>query len=564
MADWSLPTLSSTYTNFLAEVKSRDTDLALQFDGTTSTNIPTGAIRWTSASNTWQKWTGSAWGALSSTFAFPAISVTGTAAAQYFSVNATGTAGSVANGIFSPASNTLGLTTNSTSRIHIGSSGDVGIGTTSPGYRLDVQGGNARVFAGGAGTSLEVGVGASGNQYANLDLVGDTTYTDYGLRLIRDNGGANSTASIRHRGTGAFVIAAEEAARITFATSNLDRVTVGADGNVGLGTTTPGTSLDVRFPAASATAGNIRIAPSTAGQARYHLYNGGATAEWLLGQKTSTDHAFKLSKSVAGTEVDYITVDTIGRVGISTITPGYQLDVQGGSARILNQGGSSTIELGQGTTTSQYAFVDLVGDTTYTDYGLRVMRGNSGANTSSFVTHRGTGDLLLQTEDAAAISLRTTNTERFRIGSAGQLGIGGANYGTTGQVLVSQGASALPAWGTPAALSTASGSAPSYSARAWVNFDGTGTVAIRASGNVSSITDNGTGNYTVNFTTALADANYATFVNVFPETAGVAAFGSGSLRGTTTKTTTAITFGTVNYTDSAFTDFQEIDVAIFR
>jgi hypothetical protein len=46
-------------------------------------------------------------------------------------------------------------------------------------------------------------------------------------------------------------------------------------------------------------------------------------------------------------------------------------------------------------------------------------------------------------------------------------------------------------------------------AKAWVNFNGTGTVAIRASYNVSSITDNGVGDYTVNFTNALADANYA-------------------------------------------------------
>lgn len=55
----------------------------------------------------------------------------------------------------------------------------------------------------------------------------------------------------------------------------------------------------------------------------------------------------------------------------------------------------------------------------------------------------------------------------------------------------------------------ATGSAPIYAARAWVNFNGTGTVAIRASGNVSSITDNGTGDYTVNFTTAMQDVNYA-------------------------------------------------------
>lgn len=55
----------------------------------------------------------------------------------------------------------------------------------------------------------------------------------------------------------------------------------------------------------------------------------------------------------------------------------------------------------------------------------------------------------------------------------------------------------------------ASGSAPVYACRAWGNFVGTGTVAIRASGNVSSITDNGTGDYTVNLTTPLQDQNYS-------------------------------------------------------
>ena len=51
-------------------------------------------------------------------------------------------------------------------------------------------------------------------------------------------------------------------------------------------------------------------------------------------------------------------------------------------------------------------------------------------------------------------------------------------------------------------------STSSQVAKAWVNFNGTGTVAIRASYNVSSITDNGIGDYTVNFTNAFADANY--------------------------------------------------------
>jgi len=49
---------------------------------------------------------------------------------------------------------------------------------------------------------------------------------------------------------------------------------------------------------------------------------------------------------------------------------------------------------------------------------------------------------------------------------------------------------------------------PEYKCRAWVNFNGTGTVAIRGSGNVTSITDNNTGDYTVNFTSAMPDVNY--------------------------------------------------------
>jgi len=78
---------------------------------------------------------------------------------------------------------------------------------------------------------------------------------------------------------------------------------------------------------------------------------------------------------------------------------------------------------------------------------------------------------------------------------------------STGTVITSATAAAdVP---SPTQLSTASGSAPSYSARAWVLFNGTGTVAITESGNVSSITDQGAGLYDVNFTTAMSDANFA-------------------------------------------------------
>lgn len=76
----------------------------------------------------------------------------------------------------------------------------------------------------------------------------------------------------------------------------------------------------------------------------------------------------------------------------------------------------------------------------------------------------------------------------------------------TGTVLTN--GSAIPAAQIAGALN-ATGSAPMYACRAWVNFNGTGTVTIRASGNVSSITDRGTGRYDVNFATAMPDGNYS-------------------------------------------------------
>jgi hypothetical protein len=83
-------------------------------------------------------------------------------------------------------------------------------------------------------------------------------------------------------------------------------------------------------------------------------------------------------------------------------------------------------------------------------------------------------------------------------------------------------------------------------ALAWVNFNGTGTVAIRSSYNVSSITDNGTGDYTVNFATALSDADYvvATTCPVISDQGSSYQFGLRTTTNTstapTTKTTSAV------------------------
>jgi hypothetical protein len=114
----------------------------------------------------------------------------------------------------------------------------------------------------------------------------------------------------------------------------------------------------------------------------------------------------------------------------------------------------------------------------------------------------------------------------------------------------------------------ASGSAPIYACRAWVNFNGTGTVAIRSSGNVSSITDNGTGLYTVNFTTAMPDTNFVVAGTATPE--DEVSTGSGSrwvtlgsgnshIGRSTTFVRVVVAFGTTSYSDGT-----QVNIAVHR
>lgn len=104
-------------------------------------------------------------------------------------------------------------------------------------------------------------------------------------------------------------------------------------------------------------------------------------------------------------------------------------------------------------------------------------------------------------------------------------------------------------------------SAVAYGCRAWVNFNGTGTVAIRASGNVSSITDNGTGDYTVNFTTAMPDANYS--VQFMAGSGGSSMFNHIETPFGTAPTTSSVRAQVANSAGGA-TDAAYCSIAIFR
>lgn len=104
--------------------------------------------------------------------------------------------------------------------------------------------------------------------------------------------------------------------------------------------------------------------------------------------------------------------------------------------------------------------------------------------------------------------------------------------------------------------------ATAYGCRAWVNFNGTGTVAIRGSGNVTSITDNGTGDYTVNFTNAMPDVNYSVVIGV-KEQNSTAINNNGSCSMPHTYATSNVRLASAGNTGSPL-DMVFVNVAVFR
>ena len=118
-----------------------------------------------------------------------------------------------------------------------------------------------------------------------------------------------------------------------------------------------------------------------------------------------------------------------GNVGIGTSSPAYRLDINGETRILNNQFVSGSLEINKFGSGNRYAFIDLVGDDTYTDYGTRLIRNNTGSNTSSVLYHRGTGDLRFTTQEAAPITFYTNNSERVRIDASGNVGIGTSSPG---------------------------------------------------------------------------------------------------------------------------------------
>jgi hypothetical protein len=243
MANWSNPTLTSLYTDFVTEVKNRDVDLALGLDPATTspTNVPANAIRWNSASFKYQKWDGSTWNDLSTKYIFTAVEVSGSTVPV--------------NGMYLSTTNTLNFSTASTaSRLTIDGSGNVNIDSGT--FYVDAV--NNRVGVGTITpfTPLAVSGGITGGNTAvtNTEIAFPSAQANSYLRLLGNyqvGSGRGGTIQLGGKSftdvgnVGAFLISAisesPQTDALTFSTQTsfnnaiTERMRLDLAGNLGLG-----------------------------------------------------------------------------------------------------------------------------------------------------------------------------------------------------------------------------------------------------------------------------------------------------------------------------------------
>ena len=222
-------------------------------------------------------------------------------------------------------------TTNNIEKLRITSAGNVGIGTSSPSAALDVVG------------SMELGTKGASNTTTYLDITTDTTYTDYGFRIIR-GGAANGNTQLISRGTGALELNCVDGGYLGFSTSNAERVRIDSSGRVGIGTSSwdlnsVSTKLGVKFSGTTGDGIALLSLQNTANQyvavgAQYdnNNTNNGSQIRFGIDSIGDTYSMIAFATANGGAPVERVRIDRLGNVGIGTSVPGAPLEVVAASS----------------------------------------------------------------------------------------------------------------------------------------------------------------------------------------------------------------------------------------
>jgi hypothetical protein len=330
----------------------------------------------------------------------------------------------------------------------VDSNGAVSTGNGISCTALSVTGGISLPASTTETRNIELGTGRTGNGNTYIDFTGDATYTDYGLRIIRGAGGANTSSQIAHRGTGPLTLTAQDAGSIDFYTNGTQRINIRSDGNIGMG---GGGLANVTLNLAKALTGSTTVTA---------LFANGA----IQPDATGSDNYFATTSATAANGATPYTISAINHYNAiqgtfnadSTVSNQVGFNSSASLIGATNNYGFNAANTAAVTTgKTAYGFYSGIntatgGGTTYGFFAAgtanNVMPNLSGGTAAS-------STLTLQSTTGAgttdAIIFKTASqSERFRIGTAGQLGIGGTNYGTSGQTIISGGSAAAPSWGT--------------------------------------------------------------------------------------------------------------------
>ena len=222
---------------------------------------------------------------------------------------------------------------------------------------------------------------------------------------------------------------------------------------------------------------------------------------------------------------------------------------------------ATRLQLRKGTTTEHSTFVGAVGEVTVdttkktlvlhdgvTAGGFPVASRANSDGTISLIKKDGTSAGIINKEGLFNNTLTSTATDQALTAAQGKV----LNDNKLDKTAI-----------------TVSGSAPMYACRAWVNFNGVNNTIV-GSGNVSSITDNGTGDYTINFTTAMQDTKYAISGNATQNlgsktsSANILSLKNNTNGVLANKSTTSFTVVTVDNSSDACFDSNDVSVAVFR
>jgi hypothetical protein len=313
--------------------------------------------------------------------------------------------------------------------------GNVGIGTTSPSYKLDVSG-TAR-FTGSVLAEADLFV-TDFLQVSNIPPSnGNTATSVFRLRAQGQTGGVTRQSLWEFSPVvdSAFGNSALAIYKSYDGGAYAEYIRINSSGNVGIGTTSPGALLQVGsgnntsdallrlgviYDNSRSSRGGITWHDTSNTTGKIYTEYDGTMVSMVFGSLYSSGYNSNQLMIIRGN----------GNVGIGTTSPSEKLQVAGNGLfennLFVGNGSASEyfLEIGKGRTGNGFAYIDLIGDATYTDYGLRILRNNSGANTPSSISHRGLGDLSITTEDAAPMVFSTSSAERMRITSAGNVGIG--------------------------------------------------------------------------------------------------------------------------------------------